>query len=283
MAAALVGGSMFLTSCKGKESDDVKGCKSQEAVNYNAAATVDDGSCLYPDKTQRTLIMDITGTWCPPCGSYGIPGFRYAAKQLGAKCVAMGVHSGDIMENKWGKELLSSKMYTGTSVPRFTENSSVVLSGAYPDSATTASKMVSPAMVTVSQAPVVNCHLSPKMEGENLTLTIKTKFFKEGNGDYFITAYLLRDGIVAPQKLANGTTKNDMVHDHVLSHCLTTSAFGDALVSGAVAQYASQTVTMNAIVDGTWDYNNVKVAAVIWKKNSDGTHTFVNATEVPLK
>lgn len=282
IAASFVGGSMMLTSCA-KKTNDVKGCKDQVGVNYDANVTVDDGSCLYPDKTQRTVIMDISGTWCPPCGSYGIPGFRYASKQLGAKCIAMSVHTGDAMENKWGKELYSSKNYTGTGVPRFIEFNSVVLTGAYPDSSTTASKMVSPAMSTVSVAPSVNCHVSPKMEGENLTLNVKTKWFKAGSGEYFITAYLLRDGIVAAQKMSDGSTKKDQVHDHVLSSCLTLSAFGDALVSGEVAQFASQSVTLTGVVDGTWDYSKVKVATVIWKKNSDNTYSFVNGTEVPLQ
>jgi hypothetical protein len=43
------------------------------SLNYNAAATVDDGSCAYVAKSQQAFILDISALWCGTCGTYGIP------------------------------------------------------------------------------------------------------------------------------------------------------------------------------------------------------------------
>lgn len=264
------------SACK-KKAEEVKGCMDPASLSYNAAATVDDGSCAYVEKTQQAFIMDITGTWCPPCGSYGIPAFNYAVRQLGDKVIALSVHSTDGFSNNAADELQNSANYTSNSVPRIAEGSRLLFpAGVYADTAATANQIVGACNTSIGGSPIdVNLYGKTSLSGGSASFDLSVKFFNATSGDFYVTVYAIEDGLVAPQKLADGSTKQDQIHNHVLRGAATTSAFGTSLISGSVDanKIVTKTLTMNV---GSWNTSNLRYAGIIWKKEANGTFTFVN-------
>ena len=267
-------------SCK-KKTTAVKGCKDPNSLNFNKEATEDDGTCQNAEDRQRYFIMDITGTWCPPCGSYGIPGFAKAIELIGHEnLVAMSVHSSDIMSCAAGNELMAYAQYKTTSVPRIAGGSTLIFpAGVYSDVNATAAKIKTESDKTTSLAPVVNSYVGKTVSGSKVTLNIKSKFFTATNGDYYVSAYVLEDGIVASQALSTGGSNATQVHDHVLRGAFG-ATFGVALASGAIemGKVVSKDLTIN--LNSSWKTDKLSYAVVIWNKDAAGVYKFENCTEI---
>lgn len=267
-------------SCK-KKTPAIKGCMNPNSVNFSKEATEDDGSCQTAELKQRFFIMDITGTWCPPCGSYGIPGFMKAIEIIGDNnLVAMSVHSGDAMSCTAGNELKEYPQYKSNSVPRVAGGSILIFpAGVYSDVNATANKIKGESDKVTTVAPVVNCYVGKTVSGSNVTLDVKAKFFAAANGEYFIAAYILEDGIVAPQERSTGGKNMTQVHDHVLRGAFS-STFGDALATGAIESGRVVSKTFTTSLNSSWITSKLRYAVVIWKKDLSGVYKFENCTEI---
>ncbi|HYG15442.1 MAG TPA: Omp28-related outer membrane protein, partial [Bacteroidia bacterium] len=130
-------------------------------------------------------------------------------------------------------------------------------------------------------APVVaNTGFTTAVSGDQFVIETKTNFFAEGNGDYYVSVYVLEDNVVGKQS-GHPQTPN-VTHHHVLRGAATLSGrasaktFGEKIASGTVA--AGTSVYKKFIFDIGENHNtaNYEVVTVIWKKN--GTkYAFVNA------
>ncbi len=267
-------------SCK-KKNTAIKGCKDPNSVNFNKEATEDDGTCQVAESKQRYFIMDVTGTWCPPCGSYGIPGFEKAIEVIGENnLVAMSVHSSDVMSCTAGNDLMNYAQYKSGSVPRVAGGSTLIFpSGVYNDPNATAAKIKGESDKTTSVAPVVNCYVGKTVNGSSVTLDVKAKFFKAASGDYYIAAYILEDGIVVLQNLYPSGTNPTQVHNHVLRTAFS-ATFGDALASGSIEAGRVVAKTFTTSINSAWKTANLRYSVVIWKKDATGVYKFENCTEI---
>jgi hypothetical protein len=267
-------------SCK-KKSTTIKGCMDPNSVNYNKLATETDGNCQVADSKQRFFMMDITATWCPPCGSYGIPGFNKSIDLIGeSNVVAMSVHSTDAMSCAAGNELMNYAQYKTTSVPRIAGADTLIFpAGVYTDITATANKIKGASDLFTSQTPTANCYIGKTISGSNVTLDVKTKFFKAASGDYYIAAYILEDGIIASQQLATGGANATQVHNHVLRGSFSTT-FGDVLANGSIETGRVVSKTFTTSLNSTWKTENLRYAVVIWKKNASGIYKFENCSEI---
>lgn len=267
-------------SCK-KKSAAVKGCKDPNSVNFNKDATEDDGTCQTADSKQRYFIMDITATWCPPCGSYGIPGFTKAISLIGeSNVVAMSVHATDAMSCAAGNELMAYPQYKTTSVPRVAGGSELIFpAGVYSDVNATANKIKTASDKVTSLAPVVNCYVGKTVSGSTVTLDVKAKFFTATTGDYFLAAYVLEDGIVASQQMSSGGPNATQVHDHVLRGSFS-STFGDAIANGSIEAGKVVAKTFTTTLDSKWKADKLHYAVIVWKKDAAGVYKFENCSAI---
>src|SRR5687767_10379029 len=93
-----------------------KGCTDPNALNYNAEAKADDGTCFYPSATKKVTILEYTATWCPPCGSWGSGDFHDILANNNGKVVGIALHasSSDPMYNSTSAAFQSNFSNSGT-------------------------------------------------------------------------------------------------------------------------------------------------------------------------
>ncbi|MBC7383669.1 MAG: Omp28-related outer membrane protein [Bacteroidia bacterium] len=252
----------------------VSACKKETKVEDPAPASVD------VPKQNKVLIMDITGTWCPPCGSYGIPGFNQAIRLLGAKVLPLSVHSGDVLSNTIGDAIKNYKNYTSGSVPRFCVSSTKIFDGAYPDSNVTANKVAGFVDTAYFKPVVANSSMTNfKIVDNMMTFDLNTKFFTDVTGELSVGVYIIEDHIISSQALATGGSKANQVHDHVLRGAATPT-WGLPLNEGATMAKSGTVVTQKIeypVLTG-WVASNLHFGMIIWNKVG-GTYYFVNAAE----
>lgn len=254
----------------------VKGCTDPASVNFNPNATVNDASCVYIEKKQNSVFVKFTATWCGPCGDWGAPAFTNAVNGNKGKLLGMSLQVSDNLTTPANGPLVdqfSSKWnYTGT--PNFAANEQMV------------GTSVSQAMGIVSDAS----QLAPKMgvglrtsigAGPNagkINIDAYVKNFADVTGVYHLAVYFLARDIKATQKVGS-TNDPNFIHHHVLMGPATLGgAWGEEIITngsqkGQVFHWAKAVA-----YDSSWKLEDLEIVAVIWKKNPDGTFSFVNCT-----
>lgn len=256
----------FLSSC-GKKTKDVNGCKNAAAYNYNAAATIDDGTCQMPQTDQKTIAWYITGTWCPPCGSYGVPTFDKLGEDFAASSAFVSLHSADIFSCAAGDTLMKSKFFAGNSVPRMGEGAKLVYpAGVTSDVAQNVQKMGGAINSTVSLPMYVGTFLSKSIEGNTLNITTKTKFNDaQSDVDYYLAIYVNENGLSATQSTTTGSVVK--IHNHILRTSVT-PVFGTWIAGGAIEAGKVIEKTFSRSLPATWVTGNLEYIAVIYYKDA---------------
>lgn len=218
-------------------------------------------------QVNKELVMDITGTWCPPCGSYGIPGFNRAVSISNNNMIPMSVHSGDVLSCATGNELMAYAPFTSNSVPRITMGNGLLFpAGVYSDTNATAGKIISALVDSAAGDVVVGTTISSmKTADGKLTFDVNSKFFTDATGDYYMAVYILEDGVVSPQNKADGTIKKDQVHNHVLRGTAN-KTFGESWATGSIKANTETKKSYSVTIPTTWKAENLQVAAVVWSK-----------------
>lgn len=257
----------FFASCNDDSTVEVEGCTDPNGLNYNAYATVDDGSCITPLQKQGAFALNYTATWCGPCGDWGAPKI-HDMEESGSPVVAITAHaSGDPMFISTLYNSFSSVRPTGGGIPSF-------WAGDTDDGG--------PGDITsqLSQTPPAGIEFLSARVGNEMNVKVKVVFFENVTGEYYLSVYVLEDGIdgsaSSGQYAQNGVANPDNYkHDFVLRAVATPdNAYGEMLASGSIAAGTGFDKTYAIPVDGTW--NDVYAAVCIWKK--DGTfYSFVNS------
>ena len=257
----------MISSCKKKTDDPevvtVKGCMDATALNFNALANEDDGSCVVPEVKQRAIFFDFTATWCTYCGQWGIPNFEEVISTKPNEVVPLGCHDNDEMSNTISEAIAT--WYNLTGIPTL-----IVGNQAKSSSVSTLLSYVSQ---TNSAAPIANAVGTMTVSGSTITLKTQTKFFTASSGEYYLASYFVENGLMYSQTSATPDPYN---HKHVLRGVAAGDEHGVNIASGSIASGTVVNKDYTVTADPSWKMANVYVALVIWKK-SGSTWTFVNA------
>ncbi len=277
LSAAAIVCTMGLTSCKKKAATttDTPGCMDKSAVNYNASATKDDGTCQLPQSDVKAPIYDVTGLWCHVCGELGIPIFDQVNSDMKGTVVPFSVHSGDLFSCAAGDALLADFLNT-TNVPSFGIGTGLI--PCYTPKSSGVTEVKKKVNQIIGNDCIVGTSIAKSISGNTLTVTTNSKFLSAQSGvDYYLATYILENGLLADQITDHGTI--NMTHNHVVRHCFTSSSCkGELIASGNIDANKTVTKTYTKTIPATWKAANLVIATVIYYKDGTGpTLKFQNA------
>jgi hypothetical protein len=292
------------------------GCKKDETStgdDDNNNGSGGGSSSLVVENKQRSLLAYVTATWCGPCGQYGGPNFKAAVTEKGtSEIIALNIQTSSSRLTPYFKRLSSmdnqdsvyiapifSNIFAslniptnaqgGFSIPSFSMNNAFLGT-----SNVTSATMTNNATSYNSNAPVVGVAAKKTISGNTITVDVKSKFFKEGSGEYFWSALVVEKSVTGYQ-LVGGTPNENYEHKYNVRASMQNgemynqSVFGSSsFASGTVAvgteftktfklNYVNYTSINPAFGVIQWNLNpvNTNVAVIVWKKN--GTrYDFVN-------
>ncbi len=224
-------------------------------------------------KEQWALAINYTATWCGACGSSGAP----VIKTVGAmnRVLAITPHSGngDPMHNQTYYSQFTAERTSGGSIPSFWVN----------DEKTTTSSTNSAVVTALTLQPTAALGMEATKNGTVYNVKVKTKWFSEGAGEYYLSVFLLEDNIdgsaTAPAAYKqNGTSDASYKHMFVFRAVATTSLYGEMIATNPAAQHTiEKEYAINILPD--WQ-NKVYPVAILWKYDTSTAkphYKFVNA------
>lgn len=274
IAVIALGTVTFISSCA---KDRIKGCTNPYAVNYNPQATDDDGSCFVPSADKHALMGDFTGTWCPWCGEWGGPEFDNAISIVGSSAVPIAIHTGDEMSIPESEQLDDYYQATSPAIVTgwptlYVWNEGTFTSGSSMAAAVSAENAVTPADAGATADFSIN--------GPAITMTVSAQLFADVTGDYFVSAYLMENGINIPQEVESlgPGLDNSWIHNHVIRASSNGNAWGEQWVFGSGQNGQVFTKSYQITLDPSWNTSKLYCVAIVWKHDSStDTYTFVNA------
>jgi hypothetical protein len=251
------------------------GCSKNETANPSSTTGITI------EQKNKALVIDVTGTWCPPCGAYGIPGFNYAIANAKDKIVPFAVHSSDPLSVTAMNAVSSLPRFKSSSVPRIVAGNGLVFAaGVYSDITATGTKIISSVDTFIANNPVIAgiALNNLKFDGTNISVDVSTKFFDtQAAGDYQLAVYFYENGVVSPQKKSGLPEDLNQQHDHVIRTLASATAWGEAItVSGN-----TETKSYSALLNTKWNTAKMGAIAIIWKKiGTDYLYINGNLTKV---
>ncbi len=220
-------------------------------------------------QTQSSLIIKKTATWCPPCGGWGWDLFEQLIDDNEDKAIIWAMHySGDLISPT--TQGINSNL-SGAGQPRFYLDN--VDQGS--SSSAIRSAIMSGVNQNATEAPIANAIATNiSVDNNQITLTVKSKFFAEASGEYYLNVYIVENGVINNQ----AGRGNNAVHKKVLRDDMAGFAFGEIVAQGTISANATFSTDFTIPVAAGWNTNNIELSTIIWKKN--GTkYDFVNGTE----
>jgi|SRR3989304_7837132 len=235
---------------------------------------------------RKVMLEDFTGHTCPNCPPASTEAI--ALKQIyGEQLVVIGVHAGILSDPNPPNYPANYQTTAGdayevfffiTGYPtgminrkRYPSNGHKI--GAYQSWDTHIDSVLS--------RPVeADIEVSNLLNGNQLTVTAKTKMIVNKTGNYRIVALITEDNIVSPQ--LNGTIYvPNYTHRHVLRGSIPDGNFwGDPLFNGSVLAGDSIMTTFPPYtLGGTWNVNNLHVVVYIYD-NDSGSETYKEILQV---
>ncbi len=242
-----------------------------------------------PDSSSKVILLEeFTGTSCNNCPKAAAKAKEFQQTFPG-QVVLLAIHAGGFaIPNE--KHPVDFRTETGNAIyDQFTpigvpsgmfnrsgDPETVLLSG-WDDAI--ARELSKPALLALN--PTLSYDEASK-EMRLRTEVIATSNLPAGN--YYFSAMLYEDSIVAPQTLPDGTTiDKDYVHMHVLRDKLTASPFGEALVNGAINNGAAYAKSYSITINPDWNLEHLGVVFFVYDRNlSEDTYEVIQAGSAHL-
>ena len=266
-AAVILSSALLISSCA---KDRVKGCTDPFSINYNPAATDEDGSCFMPSAAKHALIGDFTGTWCPWCGEWGGPEFDACVETSGDKCVPMGIHVTDEMTTSESSSYDSEYSDIVSGYPTLY----VWNQGSYTDGGAMSAAVDAE---VADQVADIGAIAGFKEDGDNINMTVTAEVFTAVTGDYYVAAYLMENGLNYTQQVESTGPDATWIHDHVIRASSNGNIRGEQFVWGSGQQGQTFSKTYTIPKGSNWTTANMYCIAIIWQYDAaTDDYTFVN-------
>lgn len=242
-------------------------------VVFTACKKDDDDKkdALKPTAAQKGFCLEWTSITCGICGSTGGPLLKqYSEDAPQGAMIAVHVNQSDSMKvpsaTYWA---FSEDRPTGGGIPSFYVG----------DVKTSTSDVDAVKNLVNSGDAVAGVDISYTRSGNTMSIKTLTKFFDNAVGDYYLSVYVLEDGIDggdnAPQGYDQAGGGADYKHNFVL-RAEATPTMGEMIASNpsnGKAEAKSYTVTLDT------DWDDVYPVAVIWKYDDSASvkYSYVNS------
>ncbi len=239
----------------------------------------EEPKALNPTATQKGFCIEWTATTCSICGSKGGPLIhKYSVDAPHSVVIALHVNgNSDPMADNQLAYGFSDDRPSGGGIPSFWVG----------DLKTSTSDQEAMNDLIKTGNAVAGIDIKYTKEGSNMKVETLTKFFGTGTGDYYLSVYILEDGIdgssTAPAGYVQpGTSSSypndDYKHNFVIrASSMNNSVMGEKIVTNpASGKEIAKNYTI--ALDPTWT-NTVYAVAVLWKYDANATikYSYVNA------
>ncbi len=220
---------------------------------------------------QRSLLIKVSATWCPPCGGWAWDMFENLVEDNQDNAVLITAHySGDLF-NVSADEMAAN--VNAAFQPSFFLNNvhQSITSGNASTKRTTIKDAVD---ANALEMPLANVGINVThiASTEELQFNTTTKFFQDATGEYYVASYIVENEVVN-QQAGQGA---DAIHEKILRGSVTSETFGELVVNGAVATGAEVEHNNTITIDADWNIDHLEFVSIIWKKEND-EYQFVNA------
>ena len=219
-------------------------------------------------EVQKTLVSKISADWCTPCGTWGWDFFHDLIEDNDEQAVLMAVHHSGGLETPTSDAFATNFNIFGQ--PRFflVNADQLVSSG---NSALKRAEIKTAIEAGAAISPLANAVLIATLDGDQLMVNTKTRFFQNAEGEYYIGVYIIDDGYVGFQ----ATRGNNAEHERVLRVGLSDNHFGELIMNGSIASGQEFDHSFSTTLDSNWDTEKLEVAIIIWEKEGN-TYNFIN-------
>ena len=240
-----------ISSCK----EEVKGCTDPNSASYNPLAEKSDGSCVYPSSTKKAVCFFFTDSDNNTCGSFGIDLLDQvkATNPVNTYFISVHPNATDTLFAAAGIDVAAAFSVMG--FPDFGVGDQAGL--------LTQTAILNAIASETAETPQGSVDASYTTTTDSIIVTLYGKFFTFDTCDYFVTAYVIEDDIVANQT-GNSATYH---HKHVLRAASGASGIGDQVNSAPVGSHTSFKIRSGIYRNPAWNMGNVTVLGVLWRQN----------------
>jgi hypothetical protein len=218
-------------------------------------------------QTQNPLIVKITASWCPFCGSWGWSFFDDIYSDNKEKAIFLSVHHSGDHTNAAATEMTENFSVFGQ--PRF------LIDGVDQNVSSTnasAKRMEFENRVEEETAgtPLIQTGIDASYSGDQIRVDYSVRSFSSLDGEYFLAFYLVEKVFVGYQAIVGP----DAQHRELLRKELTGNTFGSVLFSGTVPSGQVWEGSFQADLEN-YDPENLSIVGIIWEK-AGGDYFVVN-------
>ena len=210
--------------------------------------------------SQKTLITKRTATWCPNCGTWGWD-FAKAIEELdNPNAVLIRAHYSGDLQSQVSIDITGN--FNAVYQPEFYINEDRITVGS-----TTWQDKVEEFEEQIDENATLEANVSTSaysyINNDEVTVTASSTFLKEAEGEFYLAAYLLENGVINNQASRGA----DAVHNRVLRASFTDSSFGNKIMSGTVEEgyYYAYSSDLKPGGEDLAD-RDFEILIVVWKK-----------------
>jgi hypothetical protein len=225
---------------------------------------------------RKSFLIYFTGTWCPPCGGFGVPVYVEALEKYPYKLCALSLHCDasttvtDPFTLQPTFNNLFFTVYNQSGVPRFVMDNVPF----YPDSDELSDRMDSVSKLT---PPVCGIGIAKTIVGNTMTIKTKTVFFKEASGTFNQAVYVTESNLYADQ--ANST---EDYHDYVLRAAVDNDkGTGSFLTAGTLKKGTVYDKSYTYSIPSNFVQDNLNVIVVVYQVDANNKPiAVINANKI---